>query len=156
MKSSASTIPAPFVPLSQRKSPDSWPMTMARLMATLRGYVTAERLINASLFQSSLRRRWSGSTSTNPDKATFASLYGIFVWFSKRGWVSEGGDNLRVGRSLFLSVWSTGQRALLVGLSTFLLCRLDALLVSFAWLHGSTAPTIEPLSVLCIIRPVFH
>lgn len=29
----------------------------------------AKRLINASLFQSSLRRKWSGSTSTNPDKA---------------------------------------------------------------------------------------
>lgn len=41
-------------------------------------YVTpvAKRLINASLFQSSLRRKWSGSTSTNPDKA-ISLLYGI-------------------------------------------------------------------------------
>lgn len=55
-------------------------------------YVTpvAKRLINASLFQSSLRRKWSGSTSTNPDKA-ISLLYTVF---SVLQGVSKRGDDL--------------------------------------------------------------
>lgn len=57
-------------------------------------YVTpaAKRLINASLFQSSLRRKWSGSTSTNPDKA-ISLLYTIYSRLSSSGGVEEGGDD---------------------------------------------------------------
>lgn len=53
-------------------------------------YVTAKCLINASLFQSSLRRKWSGSTSTNPDKATLV----LCMVSSVLQGVSEGGDNI--------------------------------------------------------------
>lgn len=52
-------------------------------------YVTpvAKRLINASLFQSSLRRKWSGSTSTNPDKAIplLCTVFSVLQGVSKRG-----------------------------------------------------------------------
>lgn len=52
-------------------------------------YVTpvAKRLINASLFQSSLRRKWSGSTSTNPDKAIslLYTVFSVLQGMSKRG-----------------------------------------------------------------------
>lgn len=92
-------------------------------------YVTpvAKRLINASLFQSSLRRKWSGSTSTNPDKA-ISLLYTVFPVLLQG--VSEGGDDL----SLFSLFPHFLSRSLPLFFAAFFPPRrMDALpLVSFA------------------------